>query len=201
MAQITGVEPGLGVEHLAGGLGAIEIALHHLGAAGKHQTALPLLQGAAAIGINDFELGSRQRPAGTTAPVGPAAPAAQHWAGFGEAVAHQQFDADGLEKSIDVLRQGPTAADGGAQMPARQLFAHRRPQQAAGQGSWRPTQRRHGQTSQALRPRQGVVSQITPLPQRAGMGLRSGQGRAQQLLFAGRHSFEGSLEAAIEGFP
>ena len=115
MAQITGVEPGLGIEHLAGGLGPIEIALHHLGAAGEHQSAL-LLQGAAAIGINDFELGSRQRPAGTAARL------AQRRRQLSTGLVsvrptHQQFDADGLEKGIDVLGQGPTAADGGAQCP------------------------------------------------------------------------------------
>ena len=110
------------------------IARHHLGAPGQHQSPLADGQGPAAFRLHDPQGRIRQGLARTAAAIGPLAPAGEHRAGLGEAVAHQQFDAHRLKKTIHIGSQGTATADGGAQPPPHQLLAQPGPELGCRQG-------------------------------------------------------------------
>ena len=115
MAQVTGVEPAIAIDRLGRGLGLAVVAGHHLGTFGQDPAALAPAQGRAPLRIDHLDGGARQGAAGAAAAVGPGTAAGQHRAGLGEAVAHQQLDADRLKEAIHMGGEGAAAADRRAQ--------------------------------------------------------------------------------------
>ena len=139
--------------------------------------------------------------AGATAPIGPAAATGEYRTGLGEAVAHQQLNANRLEKTIHVNRQGAAAADGQPQLTAHQLPAHLGPDQGCRQPVQGPAQARFQRCQQPLVRLLGHQGEIETLAPPQAVGAAVGQGGADEKLTATGHPGQGVLEAPQQRLP
>ena len=201
MAQVARIEPAIGIDRLGRGLGLAVIARHHLGTFRQHPPPLAPTQGHAALRIDHLDGGAGQGSAGAAAPVGPPAATAEHRAGFGEAIAHQQLDADRLKEAIHMGGQGAAAADSRAQTASGQLLPHLGPEQLGSQAMARPAgqgQQSAGQPGQGGLREQALVLGLAPV---AAMEAAQAQGRSQQAPPSRGHGCKRLLKAGQQGLP
>ena len=201
VTQITGVKPTLPIQHLGRGLGAMEIARHHLGALRQHQPGLAQGQGGAALGIHNPHGRSRQGLTGTAPAVAPGAAAGEHRAGFGEPVAHQQLNPNRLEKPIHVAGQSTAATDGRAQAAAHHLPPQFGPDHGPREPVPGPTAHRHEGGPQPTHQRFRREGEIQGLTAAAAEGQAVGQGPADQALAPSRQPSQGIVEAGEQRLP
>ena len=122
LADVTGVQPAVGVHGLGGLLGLVVVALHDAGAAQQHLAVL-----------GDPRLGAGQRPADRADRVAGRAVDERRGAGLGEAVALEDGQADRVEPVRDVLVERGGPGDEEAD-PAAEALAHLVQHQLVGQG-------------------------------------------------------------------
>ena len=201
MAQVAGVEPAVPIEHLGRCIGLFEVARHHLGSLDQHQTLLAPHQGRPGPRVHNPHGRTRQGIARTAAPVAPGPATGEHWAGFGEAIAHQQLNPNRLKKTIHMHGQGPTTADGRAQPSAHQLPPHLWPDQRFSQPVQGPAQPSEHGSAGAPPPRLLTQGEIASHVSVDSIGPAIGQGRPDQLLAPPRHRLKGIFKTREQRLP